>query len=429
MAWDFSTDADFQGHLDWARRLMIEEVEPLETLDLPRDVLERALHPLQEKVKERGLWAAHLDEKLGGLGFGQLKLGLLNQQVGRSDFGPFVFGSRAPDAGNAEILGLNGTPEQKQRYLEPLLAGTYRSAFAMTELGNACSDPTLLEVRAEPDGDGYVLNGSKWFITQASTADFFLVMVVTDPDAAPHRRASIVIVDKDQAGYRIERDIGSMHDPEPGPNSFETHSVLTFDGCRIGPEQLLGERGGGFVIAQQRLGPGRIHHCMRWIAQSERALDMMCERALYRKSHGRVLGEHQSVQNWIADSAAEIHGARLMTLHAAWRIDNEGSRAARREIGMIKYHIAKVLLDVIDRALQVHGSLGYSTDMPLESMYRTARAARIYDGPDEVHRAVVARLTLAGYEVPSDGLPSEYVPRRREVARRRVADLLDLATT
>ncbi|TCK22818.1 acyl-CoA dehydrogenase family protein [Pseudonocardia endophytica] len=429
MGWDFSTEADFQSELDWARRLMVEEVEPLETVDLPRDELERALAPLQEQVKERGLWAAHLDPELGGQGYGQLKLGLLNQQVGRSELGPFVFGSRAPDAGNAEILALNATVEQRTRYLEPLLAGRLRSAFAMTELDTACSDPTLLQLRAVPDGDGLVLNGSKWFITQADVADFFLVMVVTDPDEQPHRRASIVIVDRAQEGCHVGRAIGSMHDPVPGPSSFETHSVLTFADCRIPASQVLGEVGAGFTIAQQRLGPGRIHHCMRWIAQAERALDMLCERALYRRSHGRMLGEHQSIQNWIADSTAELHAVRLMTLHAAWRIDSEGSRAARREISMIKYYGARMLLDVLDRAIQTYGSIGYSTDMPLEAMYRAGRASRIYDGPDEVHRAVVARSVLKDYSAPEDGVPTEYVPRRREAALRRVAELLDLATT
>lgn len=429
MGWDFRTEPAFESELAWVRELMTQHVEPLETLDLSREQREIALEPLRERVKERGLWAAHLDPELGGRGFGQVKLGLLNQQVGRSELGPYVFGSQAPDAGNAEILARSGTPEQKRRYLEPMLDGRLRSAFAMTELDNAGSDPTTLKLRAEPCGDGFVLTGRKWFITQAREADFFLVMAVTDPDEARHRRASIIIVDRDQPGFRVERDIGSMHDPAPTVDSFATHSVISFEDCRVGAAQLLGERGGGFAIAQQRLGPGRIHHCMRWIGQAERALDMMCERALYRTSHGRPLAEHQTIQNWIADSVAEVHGARLMTLHAAWRIDNEGPRAARQEIAMIKYHGAKVLLDVIDRALQAHGSLGYSTDMPLEGMYRWARAARFYDGPDEVHRAVVARQVLRGYQAPPDGVPSEYVPRRREQAARRFAELLDLSTT
>jgi acyl-CoA dehydrogenase len=299
----------------------------------------------------------------------------------------------------------------------------------MTELDNAGSDPTLLRLRARSSGDGFVLDGSKWFITQARRPIFFLVMAVTEADAAPHRRASIIIVDRDQPGVRVEREIGSMHDPTPGPTSFDTHSVVAFEGCQVDPERLLGRLGDGFRIAQQRLGPGRIHHCMRWIAQAERALDTMCERALYRSSHGRVLAEHQTIQNWIADSVAEIHGARLMTMHAAWRIDNEGTRAARREIGMIKYYGAKVLIDVIDRAIRAHGSLGYSTDLPLEAMYRWARAARMYDGPDEVHRSAVARMTLKDYQAPSDGVPTEYVPTRRVKATRRVAELLDMVTT
>ncbi len=428
MPWDFSTEPDFQQRLDWARDLMIKEVEPLETLEVSRHELNQAIKPLQELVKERGLWAAHLDPELGGQGFGQVKLGLLNQQVGRSQLGPWVFGSQAPDAGNAEILALNGTPGQKRRYLEPMLAGTFRSAFAMTEFAAAGTDPTLLQLRAQRDGDEWVLDGDKWFITRAEDADFFLVMAVTDPHADPHRRASIIIVDKDQLGFEIVRNIGSMHDPSPGPTSFETHSVIRFDGCRVPAQNVLGQPGDGFVIAQQRLGPGRIHHCMRWVAQAERAVEMLCERATYRYSHGRLLAEHQTIQNYIADSVAEIHGLRLMTLHAAWRIDNEGTRASRREIAMIKYHGAKVLLDVIDRAVQAHGSLGYSTDMPLEEMYRWGRAARIYDGPDEIHRTVAARLTLKDYRPPADDIPTEFVPTRREKATGRFAELLDQAS-
>jgi acyl-CoA dehydrogenase len=429
MGWDFSTEPAFQRELDWVRDLMHDEVEPLETLALDRARLQRAIAPLQERIKERGLWATHLDRELGGQGFGQLKLGLINQLVGRSILGPYVFGNQAPDAGNTEILGRNGTPEQKERYLEPLLAGDVCSAFAMTELETAGADPTLMALRARPAGEGYVLDGAKWFITHAREADFFLVMAVTDPDAERHRRASIFIVDRGHPGLIVDREIGTMHDPKPDPATVYTHSVVRFENCRVHTSQRLGEEGAGFLIAQQRLGPGRIHHCMRWIGQAERALDMMCERAVYRQTHGRTLGEHQTIQNWIADSVAEIHGARLMTLHAAWKIDAEGVRASRREIGMIKYHGAKVLLDVIDRALQAHGSLGYSTDMPLEEMYRAGRASRFYDGPDEVHRTVVARLTLRGYEAPEDGVPSEYIPRRREEATRRFAHLLDLTTT
>ncbi len=429
MSWDFSTDPGFAGHLNWAHELMIEEVEPLETLDVPRHELNRAIKPLQQQVKDRGLWAAHLDPELGGQGFGQVKLGLLNEQVGRSRLGPWVFGNQAPDAGNAEILALNGSLEQKRRYLEPMLAGTLRSAFAMTEFDVAGTDPTLLQLCATRDGNDWVLEGEKWFITRAEDADFFLVMVVTDPQAEPHRRASIVIVDKTQSGFEIVRNIGSMHDPSPGPTSFETHSVIRFTGCRLPAESVLGQAGDGFVIAQQRLGPGRIHHCMRWVAQAERALEMLCERATYRYSHGRLLADHQTIQNYIADSAAEIHGLRLMTLHAAWRIDHEGTRASRREIAMIKYHGAKVLLDVIDRSIQAHGSLGYSSDMPLEEMYRWGRAARIYDGPDEIHRTVAARLTLKDYRPPPDGVPSEFMPNRRDKAARRFAELLDMVST
>jgi len=428
VAWSFATEPEFELKLEWVRQLVREEVEPLETLGLDPGRFERAIAPLRERVKAAGLWAPHLDPELGGAGYGQLKLGLINEIVGRSHLAPEVFGSQAPDAGNSEILALNGSPEQKRRYLEPLLAGAQRSAFAMTEADRAGADPTLMAARARPTGGGYVLSGQKWFITEARSADFFLVMAVTDPSAAPHRRASVLIVERGDPGLVVEREIGSMHDPEPGERSLWTHSVVGFEDVELSSERLLGERGGGFAIAQQRLGPGRIHHCMRWLGQAQRAFDAMCERVLYRESHGGPLASHQTVQNWIADSAAEIQAARLMTLQAAWKIDEQGTRAARREIGMIKYFGAKVLLDVIDRAIQAHGSLGYSTDMPLESMYRWARAARLYDGPDEVHRATVARLVLAGYEAPAGAIPSEHVPTRRRAALDRFAERLDLAT-
>jgi acyl-CoA dehydrogenase len=428
MTWSFSTEPEFEAKLEWARQFLAAEVEPLEALDLDRPRMEKAIAPLREQVKEQGLWAAHLDPELGGPGYGQLKLGLLNEIVGRSMLGPEVFSSQAPDAGNTEILAINGTEIQKQRYLQPLLDGTGHSAFAMTELDRAGADPTLMAVQAKPQGEGYLLDGTKWFISGADIADFFLVMAVTDPEAEPHKRASVVIVERDDPGLVIEREIGSMHEPHVQPGSPFTHSVVRFEGVELGADRLLGEEGGGFKIAQQRLGPGRIHHCMRWIGQANRAFEMMCERARYREAHGGPLERHQTIQNWIADSAAQIHAARLMTLHAAWRIDLEGSRAARREIAMIKYFGAQVMLDTIDRAIQVHGSLGYSTDLPLESMYRWGRASRLYDGPDEVHRATVAKLVLREFEAPADGVPSEYVPARREAALQRYAELLDLSS-
>jgi acyl-CoA dehydrogenase len=431
MTWDFSTEPEFQEQLDWMRAFVRDEIWPLEPVfdELGRDGFDRATAPLKEAVKRRGLWAAHLPPDLGGQGFGQVKLGLMHEILGTSPLAPVAFGNNAPDSGNAEVLALAGTPDQKEQWLHPLLAGDLRSAFSMTEPDTAGSDPTLLETSAVEDGDAWVLNGRKWFSTNGSVADFLIVMAVTDPEAKPHRRASMFIVPVDTPGVEIVRDVPTMEHPADRFGQFGNHAEIRYEDVRIPRENLVGERGAGFLIAQQRLGPGRIHHCMRWLGVSQRAFDMLCERAVSRYAHGSLLSEKQTVQNWIADSAAEMHAARLMTLHAAWRIDREGASAARREIALIKFYGARVLHDVVDRALQVHGALGYSTDLPLEAMYRFARAARLYDGPDEVHRQSVARLILRGYEAPPGGVPSEHVPTRREESRRRFADLLEAVTS
>jgi acyl-CoA dehydrogenase len=429
MAWDFSTDPDFQAHLDWMREFVREEIWPLETLSLSYEQLMRAMEPLQEEVRARGLWAAHLDPELGGQGFGQVKLGLMHEVLGTSPIAPFAFGNQAPDSGNSEILALAGTPEQKERWLHPLLAGDLHSAFSMTEPNTAGSDPTQLQTRAVRDGDDWVITGHKWFSSNASIADFLIVMAVTDPDARSHQRASMFVVPADTRGVNILRDVPTMEHPADEFGKYGGHAEIIYDEVRVPGDALLGAQGAGFLIAQQRLYPGRIHHCMRWLGVSRRAFDMLCERATYRESHGKVLGEHQTVQNWIADSAAEMQAARLMTLHAAWVMDTQGAAAARKEISLIKFFGAKVLHDVIDRALQAHGSLGYSTDLPLEAMYRYARGARFYDGPDEVHRQSVARQILRGYEPPADGVPTEHVPTRRERARERFSHLLETVTS
>jgi acyl-CoA dehydrogenase len=430
MAWDFSTEPEFQEKLDWMRAFVREEIWPIETIapELDQAALDRLYAPLRAEVKRRELWAAHLPPDLGGQGFGQVKLGLMHEILGSSPFAPNAFGNQAPDSGNSEILAMAGTDEQKERWLAPLLAGDLKSAFSMTEPETAGSDPTQLRSRAERDGEGWVINGHKWFSTNASIADFLIVMVVTDPDARAHQRASMFIVPVDTPGVRIVRDVPTMEHPYESFGKLGNHAEIRYEDVRVGPEALLGEVGAGFLIAQHRLGPGRIHHCMRWLGVSRRAFDMLCERATYRESHGAVLAEKQTVQNWIADSAAQMQAARLMTLHAAWRMDTEGSSAARTDISLIKFYGAQVMHDVVDRALQIHGSLGYSTDLPLEAMYRFARAARFYDGPDEVHRQSVARQILRGYEPPTDGVPSEHVPTRRDAARRRFADILEAVT-
>jgi acyl-CoA dehydrogenase len=431
MAWDFSTEPEFQAHLDWMATFVREEIWPLETLDLDREQLDRALAPLQAQVRTRGLWAAHLAPEHGGQGFGQVKLGLMHEILGSSPYAPSVFGNQPPDSGNSELLALAGTPEQKERWLAPLLAGDLRSAFSMTEPGSAGADPTTLQTTAVLDEDAgeWIIDGHKWFTSNGSVADFLIVMAVTDPEARSHQRASMLIVPVATPGVELVRDVPTMEMPFEHYGQLGGHAEIRYDSARVPAENLLGPRGAGFLLAQSRLVPGRIHHCMRWLGVARRAFDMLCERATYRVSHGSVLGDKQTVRNWIADSAAQMQAARLMTLHAAWRIDTEGAAAARTDVSLIKFYGAQVLHDVIDRALQVHGSLGYSTDLPLEAMYRYARGARLYDGPDEIHRDSVARQILRGYEPPLGGVPSEHVPTRRIAARERFAELLETVTS
>ncbi|HUA03978.1 MAG TPA: acyl-CoA dehydrogenase family protein [Solirubrobacteraceae bacterium] len=425
--WEFSTEPEFAAKLEWALSFMEEEVYPLETLEgVDEAAFAPVLEPLREQVKSMGLWAAHLTPEYGGQGYGSVQLGLLAEITGRSSFGATVFGSQAPDAGNAELIAVAGDEEQRQRWLEPLLAGRLKSAFSMTEPEVAGSDPTLLQTHARKDGAEWVIDGHKWFTSNGSVADFLIAMVVTDPDAAPHKRASMIIVPTDAQGLEIVRDTPTMEDQLADPRRFRAggygHAEIVYDGVRVPESNLLGQRGAGFELAQLRLGPGRIQHCMRWLGQSQRAFDMLCERAVSRFSHGSLLSEKGTVRDWVAESAAELLSARLMTLFAAWKLDTQGLRAARQEISMIKFHGARVLYNVIDRAIQVHGALGFSTDMPLESMYRNARAARLYDGPDEVHRQSVSRRILAGYTAADP--PSEHIPTRRQAAQERFGDLL-----
>lgn len=431
MSWDFSTDPDFQEQLDWMNALVRQEIWPLETIwpELGIDGLTEAIAPLQQQVKERGLWAAHLPVELGGQGMGQVRLGLMHEILGTSPIAPLAFGNAAPDSGNSEILAMAGTPEQKDRWLHPLLAGDLRSAFSMTEPHTPGSDPTQLQTRAVREGEEWVIDGRKWFTSNGSIADFLIVMAVTDPEARGRQRASMFIVPVDTPGVQILRDVPTMEHPSEQFGTYGGHSEVVYEDVRLPADALLGGVGDGFLLAQQRLGPGRIHHCMRWLGVARRAFDMMCERATYRQAHGSLLADKQTVQNWIADSAAEMQAARLMTLHAAWVMDTQGARAATVDIALIKFYGAKVLHDVVDRAIQAHGSLGYSTDLPLEQMYRFARAARIYDGPDEVHRQTVARRILGAYSPPPGDVPTEHVPTRREQARERFAHLLGALTS
>ncbi|WP_181784424.1 acyl-CoA dehydrogenase family protein [Pseudonocardia pini] len=425
MAWDFSTEPEFEKKLEWMRGFVREEIFPLETVDLSPDQYARITAPLKEQVKEQGLWAAHLPPELGGGGFGQVKLGLMHEILGQSRFAPGIFGNQAPDSGNAELLAIGGSPEQKEQWMLPLLRGELRSCFSMTEPG-AGADPTLLTTRAVLEGDEYVINGHKWFSSNASRADFLIVMAVTDPDVSAYQGSSMIIVPVDTPGVNILRDIPVMDHSSVTPQLEGGHAEILYQDVRVPRANLVGNPGDGFKLAQQRLGPGRIHHAMRWLGQSKRAFDMLCERAVSRYAHGSVLSEKQMIQDWVATSAVEMQAARLLTLQAAWTMDQVGASNARNEIAIIKFWGAKILHDVIDRAIQIHGSLGFSGDLPLEQMYRSARAARIYDGPDEVHKATVAKRILRGYEATD--VPTEHVPTRAAAAQRKFAQYLELAT-
>ncbi|MFJ5757732.1 acyl-CoA dehydrogenase family protein [Neobacillus sp. NPDC093182] len=386
--YDFSPTEEQKELLARAKKIMEEDVYPAEKYIVPGVGLpDEILKPLQRKVKEQNLWAAHLPKAIGGLGLGNVFLGLLNELLGSSPIGPRVFGTAAPDTGNTEILLKAGSPEQIERFLKPVINDEIRSCFAMTEPDVSGADPTGLQTRAVRDGDEWVINGKKWFISNAALSTFAIVMAVTDPEAAPHERASMFLVERGTPGFDLIRDIGVMGDYSEGG-----HWEIHFNDCRIPSENILGKVGEGFKLAQMRLGPGRITHAMRWLGVMNRSFDLMLDYAHKRKTRGKPLAEFQTIQNFIADSAAEISACRLMTLHAAWKMDQ--GEDARKEIALIKFYGAKILNDVISRAIQVHGSLGYSKDTPLEAFYREARAAHIYDGPDEVHRMVVAKRFL-----------------------------------
>jgi alkylation response protein AidB-like acyl-CoA dehydrogenase len=354
-------------------------------------IADRVLRPIQAKVKELGLWAPHMPEDAGGMGIGVVGLGLMNEIIGRSPLGPVSFGCQAPDAGNCEILHMYGTEEQKRAWLLPNVAGEIRSCFSMTEPEVSGADPTNLQTTAMLDGDEWVINGHKWFTSGAIGASFAIVMAQTDPHApTPHDRFSMIVVPLPSAAVTI-RPVRTMgHTVEGGG-----HCEVRYDNCRVPRQNLLGPRGAGFKIAQSRLGPGRIQHCMRWLGVAARAMDLMCRHVVGREAFGSPLAEKQTVQNWIADSRAEMEAARLLTLQAAWKMDQKLDW--RVDVSLIKFFGAKVLHDVIDRAIQAHGAMGVSGETPLEMFYRSARAARIYDGPDEVHRMVVARRILRDY--------------------------------
>ncbi len=375
------------------KALMATRVLPNErVLERQDEDGEALLARLQDEVRAAGLWAPHVPPEAGGTGTGFLDYAYLNEHIGRSVWGQRVFGCQAPDAGNAEILHMFGTEDQQERWLQPLVAGQIRSFFSMTEPEVSGADPTGLRTKAVLDGDEWVIDGHKWFSSGAEGAAFGIVMAVTDPDAHPHARATQIIVPADTPGVDIVRPIVVMGHTGKG---WSTHCEVRYTGVRVPVENTLGAEGAGFLIAQKRLGPGRIHHVMRWLGQMQRAFELMCTYALSRETSTGPLSDKQTVQNWIADSYAEIQACRLMTLDAAHKID--GGDEARVEVSTIKFFAAKVLVDVIDRAVQVHGARGLTDETPLAGMLAMARGARIYDGPDEVHRMVVARRILRSF--------------------------------
>ncbi len=425
MAWDFSTEPEFQAKLDWMDGFVRDEVEPIDLLWGGRtyhpldDQLRAIVDPLKQQVRDRGLWACHLGPELGGQGFGQVKLALMNEILGRSHWAPIIFGTQAPDTGNAEIIAHYGTDEQKERYLRPLLEGEIFSCYSMTEPQGG-SDPALFETTATRDGDEWVINGWKFFSSNARTASFLIVMAITDPDTDVYRGMSMFLVPTDTPGVKIERNIGLMGERVPGGGM---HALIHYDNARVPAEGLLGGEGQAFVIAQTRLGGGRVHHAMRTVGMARRALDMLGERAVSRRTRDGLLSDKQSVRDYVADSYIQLIQFRLLVMYVAWSIDQgHDRRSIRRDIAAIKVLTPQVMHDITQRTIQVHGALGVSDEMPLGGMWMTAPIMGLVDGPTEVHRTTVARQVLKGYQ-PVDGLwPSQYLPTRIAEARRKYAD-------
>ena len=398
---DFDVSEKMQTMLETVRSFMAAEVIPLEgeMLHGEQATLDAAVARAQDKVRQMGLWATNHPVEFGGLGLSMVEHGLLSEALGRSPLGHLIFGVQAPDAGNVEILHTHATDEQRERYLRPLVEGKIRSCFSMTEPEMPGSNPVMMGTTAVKDGSDYVINGQKWFTSSADGADFAIVMAVTNPDAHPHQRASMILVPTDTPGFNLVRNISVMGHAGSGHAS---HAEIIYQSCRVPQSNVLGAEGDGFTIAQERLGPGRIHHCMRWLGIASRSFDMMCERANIRMitPDGETLADRQVIQHWAAELDAEMRGARLQTLHAAWMIDRYGAKAARDEISAIKFSVANTMLHAVDTAIQVHGALGVTDDTVLSHWYRHERAARIYDGADEVHKTTLGRRILRRYAPP-----------------------------
>lgn len=395
---DFGHSAQLEALIKDVREFVKTRIYPLEARYLSGGFKELLpeLAQLRAEVKAQGWWLPHLSKDHGGLGLTLMEFGSISEELGRSPLGHYVFNCQAPDAGNMELLLEHGTPEQRERYLAPLLAGEVRSCFAMTEPDYAGSNPIWMGTKAAQDADGvWTINGHKWFTSSADGASFSIIMAITDEEAPKHQRATMFLLPLPDRGFELVRNISVMG--EPGED-YASHAEVKLHGCRVPAQDVLGEPGAGFALAQTRLGPGRIHHCMRWIGIGERCFELMCQRAAQRQLNpGEPLGHMQFVQGWIAQSRAELDAARLMVLRTAWLIDQGGAKAARQEISTIKFFVAQALQRVMDRAIQAHGALGMTDDTPIAYWYRHERAARIYDGPDEVHQLSLARAILKEY--------------------------------
>jgi acyl-CoA dehydrogenase len=428
MAWDFETEPDFQEKVDWVEAFVREEVEPLDLAfrdagapyDRKNPAYREITAPLKEEVRRRGLWACHLGPEWGGPGYGQVKLALLNEILGRSNWAPSIFGCQAPDSGNAEILAHYGTAAQKRQYLRPLLDGDIVSCFSMTE-PQAGADPREFKCRAHKEGNEWVINGEKYFSSNADLAEFLIVMAITDPTVPVHQGASMFLVPRQTPGLTIVRLAGLGGEPLGQGH----HAYIRYENCRVPEDNLLGGPGQAFAIAQTRLGGGRIHHAMRTVAMVRKALQMMCERALSRRTQGEVLAAKQLVQQYVADSFIQLEQFRLLVLYTAWHIDKGHKREARTYIAAVKVQMAEVLHDVVRRSLQVHGAIGCSNEMPLANLWMAVPVMGIADGPTEVHKLTVAKAVLKGYQ-PYDGLwPRDFLPARVAEARARFAEHLE----
>jgi acyl-CoA dehydrogenase len=426
MTWAFETDPDYQAQLDWVDEFVRAEVEPVDLViehawDVSDPLRNQLIRPLQQIVREHKLWACHLGPGLGGQGYGQVKLALLNEVLGRTHSGPVVFGCQAPDSGNAEILAHYGSQELKRRYLEPLIAGDVVSSYSMTEPRGG-SDPTAFVTRAVRDGGDWVIDGEKWFSSHARFASFLIVMAVTDPEASPHKRSSMFVVPADTPGVEIIRNVSVWGDDREEEG---THAYVRYNSVRVPDDHLLGRRGGGFAVAQTRLGGGRIHHAMRTVGLVRASLTMMLERAVSRHTKGKRLADLQLVQEMIADSWIQLEQFRLLVLQTAWKIDKyDNYEKVIADISAVKAAMPKVLLDVAGRAIQIHGSLGISTEMPFGKWAMESYHMGLADGATELHKIQLAKQLARGMPAQTGLFPSGHLPARRAAARVKFAEVL-----